>query len=235
MTPPTPRSARRERYRLVASLERLLDAPATYLAFVFAGALVVELVLTAQKLEIPAVLVWLQLGIWAFFGIHFLLGVAIAPNRLRYLRRHWLTALSLIVPFLRVVRVLRIVAVVRAANVVRAVAGVNRTATSLRRSFAWNGAGYAAALTVTVALFGSAALLMFEADADDTPIDSYAEALWWSASTLTTVGAAREPVTLGGRLVGLVIMLAGLVLLGYIAGLLGTLLFARRERRSPRR
>ncbi len=59
---------------------------------------------------------------------------------------------------------------------------------------------------------------MFEVDAPDSRISDYGGALWWAAATITTVGAATEPVTLGGRLVALALMLAGLVLLGYVAG-----------------
>ena len=69
---------------------------------------------------------------------------------------------------------------------------------------------------------------MFEADAPNSQITDYAEALWWASATLTTVGASSEPVTLGGRIVALLIMLGGLVLLGYVAGVLAALLFGKR-------
>lgn len=226
---------RRQRFRLVAELERLLDAPATYLAFVFAGALVLELVITAQGGEIPATLNVLQLAIWGLFALHFALGLAIAPDRLMYVRRHWLTALSLAVPFLRVIRIVRVVGLLRAATVVRLLAGLNRTATGLRRSLAWNGAGYATGLSLAVILLSSAGIYLFESESAASPIGSYSQALWWSASTLTTVGASFEPVTLGGRLIALFVMLAGLVLLGYIAGLLGAILFRRRAIREGAR
>jgi hypothetical protein len=45
---------------------------------------------------------------------------------------------------------------------------------------------------------------------------------------LTTVGATSEPVLLAGRIVALLIMLGGLVLLGYVAGVLAALLFGKR-------
>ncbi len=229
VTESRPTNTRLQRFRLVVELERLLDAPATYLAFVFAAALIVELVLTAEGRRIPTILGWLQVVIWAFFIVHFALGVVIAPNRVLYIRRHWLTALSLLVPFLRVIRIFRVFAVLRTATFVRAIGSANRTSRVLRRTLGWTAAGYAAGLTVTVALFGSALLLLFEADAPRSAFPTYAEALWWSVGTLTTVGSAAEPVTLGGRIVAAFMMLAGLVLLGYIAGLLGAVLFGRRQ------
>lgn len=223
------RATRAERYRLVAEIEAMLDGPTTYLAIVFVIALAVEIVLGAQELPIPQVLVWLQLAIWGVFIIHFLLGITISPDRGRYLRTNWLTALSLLVPFLRAFRALRAVRVLRATNSLRVAAGFNRTARSLRGTLAWSRAGYAAALAATAALLGSAALLMFEAEAPNSQITDYAEALWWASATLTTVGAASEPVTLGGRIVALLLMLGGLVLLGYVAGVLAAVLFGRRH------
>ena len=220
--------ARLGRWKLVARLERMLEGPGTFLAVVFALALAAELVVTAQGDAVPGALRWLLLAIWGFFIVQFLLGISISPDRLRYLRRNWLTAISLVLPFFRAVRVLRLVSSVRAINAVRAVAGFNRAARTLNSALAWTRAGYAAALTATAVLLGSAALLMFEADAPGSDITDYGEALWWAAATVTTVGAASEPVTVGGRLVALVLMLAGLVLLGYVAGILGAMLFGRR-------
>ncbi len=222
------RATRAERYRLVAEIEAMLDGPATYLAIVFVIALAVEIVLGAQGRAVPQVLVWLQLAIWVVFIVHFLLGITISPDRGRYLRTNWLTALSLVLPFLRAFRALRAVRVLRATNSLRVAAGFNRTARSLRGALAWSRAGYAAALAATAALLGSAALLMFEAEAPNSQITDYAEALWWASATLTTVGATSEPVTLGGRIVALLLMLGGLVLFGYVAGVLAALLFGRR-------
>lgn len=232
MTESSPANTRLQRLRLVVTIERMLDGPATYLAFVFAAALIIELVLTAEGREIPVILGWIQMSIWVFFIVHFVLGMAIAPDRLRYLRRHWLTAVSLAVPFLRVIRIFRVFALLRSATLVRALGSANRTSRVLRRTFGWSAAGYAAGLTVTVALFGSALLFLFETDVANTAFPTYAEALWWSVGTLTTVGASAEPVTLGGRIVAAFMMLSGLVLLGYIAGLLGAVLFGRREERE---
>jgi voltage-gated potassium channel len=154
--------------------------------------------------------------------------MTISPDRGRYLRRNWLTALSLLLPFLRAFRALRAVAALRATNSLRVAAGFNRIARGLRATLAWTRAGYAGALALTAAFLGSAALLMFEADAPNSQITDYAEALWWASATLTTVGAASEPVTLGGRIVALLLMLGGLVLLGYVAGVLAAVLFGKR-------
>ena len=226
------RVTRRERHRLVEQLERLLDAPATFLAIVFVLALAAELVLSARDEPVPAVISWAQTAIWILFGVQFGLGIIVSPDRVRYLRRHWITAVSLLLPFFRILRVLRAARVLRAFGGVRALTAFNRAARSLGRLLRWSRAGYPIALAGTMAVLGSSTLFLFESESPRSRIDTFGEALWWTLSTLTTIGAASEPVTAGGRIVGLLVMVSGLVLLGYVAGVVGALLFERRPRPS---
>lgn len=228
-------TVRRERYRLVERVEQLLDAPATFLAVVFVLALAAELILSAQGEPIPGVLTWSQTAIWIFFGVQFGLGILLSPDRARYLRRHWITAVSLLLPFFRILRVLRAARVLRALSGVRALSAFNRAARTLGEVLAWSRAGYPLALVGTMAVLGSATLYLFEAESATTRIDDYGEALWWTLTTLTTIGAASEPVTVGGRIVGLLVMASGLIILGYVAGVVGALLFERGRRRRPGR
>jgi voltage-gated potassium channel len=218
----------------VERLERLLDAPATFLAIVFVLALASELVLSAQGEPVPDILSWAQTTIWIIFGIQFALGIVVSPDRLRYLRRHWITAVSLVLPFFRILRVLRAARALRALSGVRALTAFNRAARSLADVLAWSRAGYPLALAGIAAVLGSATLFLFESDAAGTQIGTYSEALWWTLTTLTTIGAEGEPITLGGRVVGLLVMISGLVILGYVAGVVGALLFERGRRRGRR-
>ena len=219
---------RRERFRFVARLEYLLDGPATFLAIVFVLVLAAELVLTAQGEPVPEVLTWIQTGIWIVFIIQFAMGLLISPDRLRYVRRNWITAASLVLPFLRAFRVLRAARALRAVSGVRASTAFNRAAGALADLIAWSRAGYPLALAGTATILGSATIYLFEAADPATPFESYADALWWTLATLTTVGATYEPSTVGGRIAALFVMISGLVILGYVAGVVGALLFDRR-------
>ena len=179
---------------------------------------------------VPRWLSTVQLFIWAFFGLQFAFGLAVAPRVRTYLRRHWITAISLVLPFFRVLRLARLAIALRAFRLARLVSSANRVLRTVTRVLAWNGAGYAFGLVASVALFGSVVLFMFEGDAGTPGLSNYGDVVWWTLATLTTVGAPAEPVTLGGRITALVVMTAGLVLFGYIAALAGTVLFDRRER-----
>ena len=46
---------------------------------------------------------------------------------------------------------------------------------------------------------------------DNGRVESFADALWWSAATITTVGYGDiAPVTLGGRIAGVITMVVGI-------------------------
>ena len=226
---------RRERYRFVARLEYLLDGPATFLAIVFVLALATELILTAQGQPIPAILAWIQTAIWIVFIVQFAIGLLVSPDRLVYVRRNWVTAASLVLPFLRAFRIVRAARVIRAVSGVRALTAFNRAAGALADALAWSRAGYPLALAGTATILGSATIFLFEAADPGSPVESYADALWWTLATLTTVGATYEPSTAGGRIVALLVMISGLVILGYVAGVVGALLFDRRRRGASTR
>ena len=75
-------------------------------------------------------------------------------------------------------------------------------------------------VVVTVALVGfvaSLAVLEAERNAPEASITTFGEALWWTITTVSTVGYGdRYPVTVEGRLVAATLMVAGIALLGVV-------------------
>jgi voltage-gated potassium channel len=70
---------------------------------------------------------------------------------------------------------------------------------------------------VMAAAIGSIAILDAEQHAGEANITGYGDALWWSATTVTTVGYGdRYPVTTEGRLIAVGLMLVGIALVGAI-------------------
>jgi voltage-gated potassium channel len=69
-----------------------------------------------------------------------------------------------------------------------------------------------------LAVLGSIAVLHFET-VDGANIKSAEDALWWATVTITTVGYGdRYPVTTEGRIVGTLLMTAGVGLFGVFSG-----------------
>lgn len=217
----------RERAQLLERLAGWLDTPMLVLAFVWLTLLVIELVWgMSQAVE------RLGLAIWGVFVVHFTVEFTLAPQKLPYLTRNWLTALSLLVPafrVLRVVRLFRVASLARAARglrLLRVVSSLNRGMRALGASLQRRGFPYVVALTLLVTLAGAAGMFAFERD---TPggLVSYAEALWWTAMIMTTMGSQFWPHTLEGRVLCVVLALYAFGVFGYVTATLATFFVGR--------
>jgi voltage-gated potassium channel Kch len=66
--------------------------------------------------------------------------------------------------------------------------------------------------------------LYFEVDAPGANITTAGDVLWWGYVTATTVGYGNQyPVTIGGRIVGLVMLTVGVALFATFSGFLANL------------
>ncbi len=164
--------------------------------------------------------------IWAVFIIDFAIRIKLAPRRREFLRSNWLTALSLIVPALRIARLARALRFLRAARgvrLVRVVASVNRGMRALRRTMGRRGLAYVLIVTVIVTLVGAAGMYAFEGvDTPTAGIGSYAEALWWTAMIMTTMGSQYWPTSLEGRILCVLLSLYAFSVFGYVTAALAS-------------
>jgi voltage-gated potassium channel len=92
-----------------------------------------------------------------------------------------------------------------------------------------NRSQYAAFVTVLLILIiltvSSTLVLQFESKSPDANITTGGDALWWAVVTITTVGYGdKYPVTLGGRLTGVMVMAAGVGIIGALASILSSIL-----------
>jgi voltage-gated potassium channel len=73
-------------------------------------------------------------------------------------------------------------------------------------------------------------IVPLEARATDPYITSIEDALWWAVSTVTTVGYGdMVPVTLEGKIIGVVLQITGVVIFGGIIGSFTVLLNRKKE------
>jgi len=216
-----------ERRSLVARLEDWLETPLLILGFVWLVLLVIELTGNlSPALELAGTIIWI------IFIVDFALKFLLAPDKTDYLKASWLTALSLIVPALRVFRIFRVFRVLRAARAVRGVrlfrvlTSLNRGMKSLGASFTRRGFGYVVALSVIVAFAGAAGMLAFENEVEGG-IKTYGEALWWTAMLLTSIGSDYFPKTAEGRVLCFILALYGFAIFGYVTATLATFFVGR--------
>lgn len=221
-TPEERESLERERNEILLRLEDWLEWPMLALAFVWLALLILEF-----TYGLSPFLARLGIGIWIVFVLDFLLKLFVAPRRLVFVRRNWLTVIALIVPALRVfrafqaIRVLRAARAVRGLRLVRVVSSINRGMRALGNSLSRRGFGYVIAITVIVIVGGGAGMYTFEGGTEGG-INSYPEALWWTAMLITSIGSDFWPATPEGRLLCLLLSIYGLVVFGYITATLAS-------------
>lgn len=152
--------------------------------------------------RICRVVVWLS---WAVLAADYVVRVALAENRPRYVLRHWLDLLIIALPLLRPLRLLRLVALL---------SFLNRRATSgLRGRIAVYVSGGAALLAFCAAL----AVVDAERANPHANIKTFGDAIWWAITTMTTVGYGDHyPTTTTGKMVAAGLMMGGIALLGTV-------------------
>ncbi len=227
---PSPPDLRQERWELLQQIDRMLDKPLIALSFVWLGLLIYDFTQGLTPL-----LQQISDGIWIIFILDFVIGIVIAPRKVEYLRRNWLTAVSLVIPALRLLRifqafrVLRAVRAIRSIRLLRLITSLNRGMRTLGATLGRRGMGYVVALTVIVTFAGAAGMYAFESPAalqeanllnqaniDAQGLPSYGEAVWWTAMIMTTLGSEYWPQTAEGRMLGWLLALYAFAIFGYI-------------------
>lgn len=204
-----------ERRNVLEELEQWLEGPMILLSLLWLVIVVVELLWGESQL-----LSTFGTAIWIAFLAEFALRLLLAPDKLLFLKRNWLTVLALAVPALRMFRALRLFRAARAlrsVRLVRIVGTANRSMNALRRTLHRRRFGYVAGLTLTVLVLGAAGMLSFEPAAEvQGGFTTYGHALWWTAMLLTSIGSDYWPVTTEGRVLTLLLSTYGLAVFGYL-------------------
>lgn len=219
----------RQRQLLLARLKRWLDRPMSVLGLAWLVLLMVDLLH-----GLPRGLQVLSNAIWVVFIVDFVVEFLLAPRKLAYLRRNWLTALSLLAPALRFLRFARLARGTRAlrlareVRLLRIVSSVNRGLKALGAHMARRGFPYVLALTLIVTLAGSAGMYAFERNLPDGQgFNDYGTALWWTAMVMTTMGSEYWPRTGEGRVLCLLLALYAFAVFGYVTATLASYFVGR--------
>ncbi|MFI7497523.1 potassium channel family protein [Streptomyces sp. NPDC049687] len=185
--------------------EEWSQRPLLALAVVFAVAYAVPIVDTSAGHSLTSACTLVEWVVWGAFAVDYLVRLALTTDRRTFVRTHWLDLCAVVLPLVQQLRLLRLV------STLLLVGRRARMATQIQVTT------YVAGAVVGLLMFGSLAVLSVERDSPDGNIRTLGDALWWSFTTMTTVGYGDHAPTTGlGRMIAVGLMLSGIALLGVV-------------------
>ena len=138
---------------------------------------------------------------WGIFALDLLIRFVLDPQKRNFVKRSWPLMIALLFPPLRILLVIAaVMRVARDRNALAKIVGL-----------------YAVYAVTFVVIFGSLFTLIFEINAPGANIKSFGDSTWWAFVTVTTVGYGDfTPVTVGGRVIAVLIMFTGAAAVGAV-------------------
>ncbi|MDL5201358.1 potassium channel family protein [Streptomyces sp. ALI-76-A] len=199
--------------------ERRTQRPLLALAVLFAVAYAVPIVVSPASRSLTDACTAVEWVVWAAFAVDYLVRLFLADDRRRFIRTHWLDLGAVLLPLLQPLRLLRLV------STLLLVQRRARMASQIRLTT------YVAGAVVGLLMFGSLAVLSVERESADGNIRTLGDAVWWSFTTMTTVGYGDHAPTTGlGRVIAVGLMLSGIALLGVVTANIAAWFIARFEK-----
>jgi len=142
---------------------------------------------------------------WLAFAIDLAIGFISADRKMKYLLHHPLEVFTVFLPFLRPLRLLRVISF--GSLVIQKVAVGRQFAITLKVFLS----------SILLAFIAAVQITITERGVEGSNIKNFGDGLWWSVTTVTTVGYGdRFPTTSMGRVLAVGLMLVGISLMGVI-------------------
>ena len=168
--------------------------------------------------ETRQILVYADTAVCVLFFLDFILSLARAPKRWRYFYTWGWIDLASSIPAVNVLRWGRAARVMRIFQVLRGVRSTKFLVSFVLEKRAESAFMAAALAAILLIVFSSMAVLQFESHGSGN-IKTPGDALWWAVVTVTTVGYGdKYPVTEEGRIIAVILMVAGVGLFGTFSG-----------------
>ncbi|MFD7625290.1 potassium channel family protein [Streptomyces sp. NPDC059851] len=198
--------------------EQRSQTPLLVLAVAFAVAYAVPIVVPDANARVHRACTVTEWVVWAAFAADYLIRLGLSASKKAFVRTHWLDLFAVVLPLVQPLRLLRLV------STLLLVGRRARMAPQVRLTT------YVAGAVVGLMMFGSLAVLSVERDAPDGNIRNLGDAVWWSFTTMTTVGYGDHSPTTGlGRVLAVGLMLSGIALLGVVTANIAAWFIARFE------
>ena len=209
---------------------------------------VISIILVAIESLVALSAQWLlaiyiaDLVVCIVFAAEFVYRLRQAPDRLGFLKSHGFEILAM-VPALALyaagslpaisagLRSLRLIRVVRVVFVIARLQSFSRLSSRFVRQ---SGLIYFFVAAIGIIFVGAFAALVLESGNPNAQIDTFSDALWWSISTVTTVGYGDiVPNSIAGRIMGMALMVVGIgTMAAFISQISASLVESRIKRRD---
>lgn len=186
---------------------RLVEWLLVAAAFAFLAAYAVPIIWPTLSPQWRRVCEHVVLVTWLAFAAEVVVNLLLSTDKWGYIKTHKIQIASVVLPFLRPLRLLRLVALLDMLN--------RRATASLRGRIAT----YVAISASMLVVIGALAEVDAER-ADGGTIVTFGQGLWWAIATMTTVGYGDAvPQSLEGRIVAAALMLGGIGILSSVTGM----------------
>lgn len=156
----------------------------------------------------PQFMLRLDYGLIVFFAAEYAYRFWRAPDKKKFILENWFDILAMIpvhsgFRFMRLLRLLRLLRLIKASPMLWSIVKSKQIQAILL-------------VTAGVILWSSAGIYLLEKEINSS-VSTFADAIWWAVVTTTTVGYGDiSPVSTGGRLLAVILMITGIGLIGTI-------------------
>ena len=186
-------------------IEKLWSSALTVLAVLFLIAFSIPAFvkdLTEKSRDAIEITQWIC---WLAFALDLLVGLANSRDKKSFVFKHPLEIASVLLPFLRPLRLMRVISFGSLA--LQKIAMGKQFAITIKVAVTAVFISYIAAVQITIS----------ERSVEGSNIKTFGDGLWWAVTTVTTVGYGdRFPTTAEGRILAVMLMLVGISLVGVI-------------------
>ena len=215
--------------------ETILDEVAiVLLSLVSVGLLVLEIAGDTSVAQ-SRLLERIDFGIALIFLAEFLISFARSADRRRFLRTRWWEIFACIpissdlARAARGVQLLRLIRVLRLLRVARLAARIHLLARTSSRFLVDSTLLYITTTSAVIVFSAALGFHYFELGTNQN-VHSFWDSFWWAMTTVTTVGYGDiYPVTTGGRVIAILLMLTGIGTLGLYTASIASYVLKQKE------
>lgn len=171
--------------------------------------------------QITRVLDYIDNGICIFFLFEFCIRFYKAENKIKFMKWGWIDLVSSI-PNFNLARAGRALRLIRLLRILRAFRSTKHIVNHIYKNKTRGAFTTVSLVAILVLIFSTISILQVET-APNSNIKTAEDALWWSYTTITTVGYGdKYPVTTEGRIIAGILMTVGVGLFGVFTAFLAS-------------